>query len=393
MTSAAYPLWTLGYGWAGQTVTATDFHTDAILRMLGDDFDPGGGEVTRTVELVPEPDNELDPCTVSVRFEGEPVGCLPRADAPRYQPPLLGLIGLGYLPTVAARIWSTESNEWDELGNPIRRVRTQIRLGVGDPHTMVPLNDPPADEHTLIPPGDTVQVLRTADHFEVLRRYPATNGTASLLVSLHSVEIGSSRSGRRVVEVRLDSTRIGQLSPSMSEKYLPAIDHLDRRGLTTCARAVLTASPVSAKVTLRARKAFELTEAELNGSPESVPARGIAVPTTVADVVVPADTVQSGTTTNGSTITVREQHDRSLVAVVFDFAEPLTAWQRRVATKVVKHADTLLAGARLDAPAADVTEQQLSAHAPLEVAQEFVDALIGIEDSVFEPAEEFCTQV
>ncbi len=396
---SSYPLWAAGNGWAGQNVVATDFYLDNLLELLGDDFDPAGSETTRTVELTPEPDNEHDPNAVSVRFRDRTIGYLPREDAARYQPPLLELIGLGYLPTVDARISASESNDWDELGNPRRTVHAQIRLRLTGPETMVPSNDPPAAPYTLVPPGSSVQVLRTADHFDVLRCYPATNGAAALLVSLHPVDHGSGRSGRRLVEVRLDGRRIGQLSPAMSEKYLPAIDHLAGRGLTACARAVATASPVSAKVALRARKAFELSDAELNGPPTTIPARGVPVPddallradAPAADTAPPAEvSVQSGVTAAGSTITVWERHSRSIVSVLFEFREPPTAWQRKVATKVVAKAGALLAGTGTEAPAAEFSDAKLEAHAPLDCAQEFVDALIGIEDSEFSAAEEFC---
>lgn len=388
----SYPLWAVTYGWAAQEVAGTEHYLPAILAMTGDVTLNGSDFIARTVQLVPEPDNDFDPTAVSVRYHDNLIGYLPADDASKYHQPLLRLLELGFMPTVEARTWISERTSWDEFGNSERTEYATVRLLLSGPETMVPLNDPPQDDYTILPIGHSVQVLKTVEHFETLRRYPVTDGTASLLAELHGVE-PSGRSTKEVVEVRLDGERIGQLSPAMSEKFLPALRHFRERGLVTCARAVLKASPVSAKVTLHAQKAFELSADELNGEPTTVPSRGVTPPTGAANPLdePAADTVQSGVTSQGSTVTVTERPRVGIITVLFEYRVPPTAWQQKILRKVLAKADSLMRQDQLTADSPTVfNDKQLEGHVPLGSGQEFVDALIGIEDSDFTEAEEFC---
>ena len=381
-----YPLWTTSHGWAGQEVVRTEDFLPTIMQMLGDDFDPNGGDCTRTMEIIPEPDNETDRYAVSVRFDDKVVGYLPRADAIRYHRPLLEVVRIGYVPTVEARVWAGERTEYDDHGSPRRRTRTQLNLKLTSPETMLPQNDPPRAAYTLLPGGSAIQVRGTNDHFDVLRRYPGDGGASSLIVTLHAIEAVPVRT----VEVRLDGHRIGNLSTTMSDAFLPTIDHFSGRGLRVAARAVLNASLIAANVTLSAPKAFEMSSADLLGDPATVPTRGVGPASETESLVPMEDSVQTGVTARGSTITVTEKPSMSLVAVAVDFVRPLTAWQQKIASKVFAKAAELLASRDLEAPTAYVVDAELHAYAPLDCAQEFLDALISIEESDFATAQEFC---
>ncbi|MGW4350749.1 HIRAN domain-containing protein [Nocardia sp. NPDC004582] len=412
-----YPLWTLGVGgWAGQEVVGSFAYIPNVLWMLGGEFDPRGAEVSRTVELIPEPQNSHDPNAVSVRFQAKTIGYLPREDAVRYQGRLLELMAGGFIPTVGARIWASEHPEWDERGRERKVVRAQIHLYLASPDTMAPVNDPPAGLYTMLPEGGSVQVGKTGEHFEWLDRYRTESGTALVLVTLVPWEERTARTVKRVAEVRLDGVRIGQLTPAMSEKFLPAVDHLLARGLEVVAPAVVMASPVSATVSLRAKKAFELPPQVLNGPPMTVLARGIeppARPATSGDVD-PADSmptsnstelqsntidldgsrdeVQTAVTASGSRITVTESPTTGLVTVTLVFAEPLTTWQSRIASEVIATGRRLMNGHGSQIVAPELTDTTLTAVAPLAQAQAFVDALIGIDDSDFTAAQHFTAQ-
>lgn len=400
-TGREYALWDIHHGWASQEVVGSHAYIANVQIMLGADFNPRGAELTRTLELIPEPDNPFDRFAVSVRFQDTTIGYLPRTDASRYHRPLLDLIALGFTPTVGARIWASERPEWDEDGTERQSIHTSIYLRLSSPATMTPLNDPPTEHHTTFPDGGSVQVLKAVDHFDILRRYPTDAGIGTLVVTLHAITLPSTRAVKRVVEIRLDGQRIGQLSPSMSEKYLPAIDHFESRGLHSAARAVLNASPVSAKVSLHAQKAFELSMDVLDGPPLTVPARGVNRPDLSATFTVneigpdnnmSGETVQTGRTELGSVITVTEQPATGLVTLSMEFAQPLTAWQSKVATKVLATAARLITSQGLRAQAASLTNLAVTASAPLDCAQEFVDALIGVEDSDFGAAQAFNDQ-
>ncbi|MGW5454751.1 HIRAN domain-containing protein [Nocardia sp. NPDC003979] len=384
-----YSLWTTSRGWAAQDVVGTQSYLPNFLGMLGDDFDPRGTETRRTVELVPEPDNPYDRNAVAVRFANQTIGYLPREDAIRYHRPLLELMNRGYIPVAQGRIWAREYSEWDDHGREQRRLSTDVHLYVASPETMFPLNDPPVVPYTMLPEGSAVQVLRTGEHADVLTRFHTDGGERPVIVSLVAVDQASARSTKRVVEVRIDGDRVGQLSPAMSEKYLPAIDHFGARGWVTAARAMLTASAVSATLSLRAQKAHELSGDALTGPPAVVPPRGVSGPVAPSTRSASAVEVQSGVTGNGSKITVRESGTESLITVTIEFARPLTAWQSKVAQKVQATAQQLLAREQLTAPPVTLTNQTFAASAPLAIGQEFVDALIGIDDSDFGAAQEF----
>ncbi|MGW4535408.1 hypothetical protein ACWEOI_31100 [Nocardia sp. NPDC004340] len=291
---------------------------------------------------------------------------------------------------------------------------------------MAPLNDPPAEPYTMLPDGGSVQVGKTGEHFDWLGRYGPGSGSALVLVTLVPREERTARTVKRVAEIRLDGVRIGQLTPAMSEKFLPAVDHLLARGLAVVAPAVVTASAVSATVSLRAKKAFELPPEVLNGPPVTVLARGIEPPARPAPPVAPDgtdsisasnppefqghpielddqfelddpvavadpdDEVQTAVTASGSRITVTESPTRKTVAVALEFAQPLTTWQSRVASDVLTTGRRLLAnGNGMDAQIPELTDCSLFAVAPLDRAQAFVDALIGIDDSDFTAAQHF----
>ena len=388
----SYPLWSGSYDWAAQAVVGTDHYMPAILAMVGDVHFSGSDFIARTVELIPETDNEFDATAVSVRYRDETIGHLPADDAAKYHQALLRLLELGFTPTAEARTSISERTSYDEFGNSERTEHASVRLLLSGPHTMLPLNDPPDGSYTILPAGHSVQVLKTTEHFETLRRYPVADGTASLLVELRGVE-PAGRSTKEIVEVHLDGARIGQLSPGMSDKFLPALRYFGERGLATCARAILKASPVSAKVTLHARRAFEMSAAELDGEPTTVPPLGITPPAgSGAPVVeVAPDTVQSGETVHGSTITVTERPGAGPVTAVFEYRTAPTAWQQKILRKVLTKADDLCGQEQLETEPATLADNRLEGHVPLAVGQEFVDALIGVEDSDFTEAEEFCS--
>ncbi|APA97260.1 hypothetical protein NS506_03207 [Nocardia seriolae] len=231
---------------------------------------------------------------------------------------------------------------------------------------MVPLNNPPVEAYTLLPAGGSVQVGKTGEHFDRLSRYRTASGVGVVIVTLVPVEERTARTVKRVVEVRLDGVRIGQLTPAMSEKFLPAVDHLLGRGLVVAAPAVVTASTVSAKVGLQAQKAFELSPEVLNGAAVMVPARGIErpkPPEAQGDTVSldAAETeVQTAVLASGSRITVTESPSEQVVSVAIEFVQPLTTWQSRVASEVSATGRRLLGnGSGPGAGGSELTDRSL----------------------------------
>lgn len=379
-----YPLWTTEYGWASQEVAGEHHYRDEILRVVGDDLTADGADTTRTVELIPEPDNPHDRYAVSIRFVNRTLGYLPRDDALRYHRLVSELLDEKLVPIVRARIVVRRVVLWDDDGHTRPDLRVGIYLYLTSPDTAVPINDPPERDYTLLPSGGSVQVLKTNDHFDVVRRHLPASGTGMLVVTLAAIDVRTSRTSKRHIDVRLDGERIGQFSAAMSEKFLPAVDHFDARGLMTAARAMIVASTVSAKITVRALKAFELDEDILMGAPITIPHRRRSRPDASQAPQSMPDSVISGVTTAGSAIVVTERHSLSIVEVTIDTrTQPLTAWQTKEARRLAQAGSVSLAAAGISSSAADISPERVHAYGPLDRAQEFVDAFIGIEDSNF----------
>ena len=147
-------------------------------------------------------------------------------------------------------------------------MRATVQLSLGDPETALPLNDPPPVPYTFLPRSSIVQVTREDEHFDALLRFVPSGGYGLLFVTLHE---DASRTSRPVVEVRIDSTCIGQLTPQMSQRFLPMIRHLADRGLLTACWGDITGSSVAAEVRIDGVKANEADTTLLEGDPVTIP--------------------------------------------------------------------------------------------------------------------------
>lgn len=136
-------------------------------------------------------------------------------------------------------------------------------VSLPDPDLCVPLNDPPSEGWALLPWGSAIQVTKESDHLDVLLDFVPPTGNGQILVTLHLFGAGA-RTKYDGVEVRLGGERIGELTKASSQKFGAAVRHFDGLGLTTVARAHIKGSSLSAEVTLKAAKAHELTESDLD---------------------------------------------------------------------------------------------------------------------------------
>ncbi|MCK7676212.1 hypothetical protein [Corynebacterium pygosceleis] len=204
-------------------------------------------------DLVVEPDNPYSKSghAISVRYDNRVIGYIPSEDKEIF-PAVARLAASGYDARVLARMWRAGTSEY-----------AIISLALGDPEIAVPLNDPPTEGWALLPEGKTIQVTKEEHHFDVLQDFVPASGRGLLLVTLHEIETGV-RSKRKIVEVRLEGERIGELSTVSSAKLLPAVQHLDALGLTTVCRAVITGSAIAAEMVLKVATAAYLDDSILD---------------------------------------------------------------------------------------------------------------------------------
>ena len=260
-----YRLWTEARTWCDHEITVEDLYLPAIRSLFPSAFGSGRQELTTEVQLIPEPTGPQGNWSISIRAQERTIGYLDPAAAPQWAAPIRRIVASGFVPTTSAKIWASEYDGWD---GP--EFRPSVYIALGEPHLAIPLNSPPAGPYTLLPRSAIVQVTKEAEHFDVLRHHVPTSGHGLLFVTLVECQPTASRA-KPHVEVRIDDQRVGQLTPQMSQRFLPMIQHLAARGLTTAAWGDIKGSAVAAEVRVDGIKANEATSAVLDGPPVTIP--------------------------------------------------------------------------------------------------------------------------
>lgn len=218
-----YQLWTQARSWGDYDLEIEAEFVPAIRSLFPQIWPGGGQEHLSEVHLLPEPDGSRGPWAISVRTEGKTIGYLGAADSTKWAGVLRRILASGYLPTTTCRVYGYEYDGWDEL-----EFRPTARIALGNPQDALPLNDPPAVPHTVLPRSSFVQVTKEDEHFDALAKYVPVAGRGVLYATLHERQpAGRSKAH---VEVRINDERIGQLTPQTSQRFLPLIKHLERRG-------------------------------------------------------------------------------------------------------------------------------------------------------------------
>lgn len=234
----------------------------AMRALYPKDWDGRYGQIDLDFEIIPEPAGPHGEWSLSARACGMTIGYLP--DPQPWADPIRRVVASGYRPVTNGHIWAGENpyNENPFDGTP--------RLNLGEPLNALPLNDPPTRPYTLLPRGSIVQVTKEEDHTNPLLTHVPPHGSGPIILTLH--EVSPLRgSAKPYVEVRIDDERIGQLTPQMSQRFLPMIRHFDGRGLTTAVCGDITGSQVAAEVRVESIKANEADEECLNGPPVNIP--------------------------------------------------------------------------------------------------------------------------
>lgn len=261
----SYRLWTSARPWGDYEVVVETEFIPAIRSLFPKVWPGGGQEISHEVHLIPEPGGSRGPWAVSVRALDRTIGYLAPGDAPAWAGVIRRVIASGFIPATFCRIYGYEYDGWDEV-----EFRPNVRIALGSPVEALPINDPPAVPHTLLPQSSVVQVTKEDEHFDALARFVPASGRGVLFVTLH--ERQPEGRAKAHVEVRIDDERIGQLTPQTSQRFLPLIRHLRDRGLLTACRGDITGSAVAAEVRVDAIKANEATPEVLEGPPVTIPA-------------------------------------------------------------------------------------------------------------------------
>lgn len=273
--SAQYALWNEQRGdWCNYDIVGEKSYGSTIRNLLPTDWSRDGFELRRDFALVPEPGNTYDPWAISVRADGRTVGYLQREDCQAWANAVRRVVASGYVPVVPGRIYAFEAvrwEDWDGRNDPPKEFAAKVQLKLGDPQSALPINNPPSVPYTIIPRSAIVQVTKEDEHSGELLKFVPDAGYGMLYVTLHECASVRSASNKTVVEVRIDDECIGQLTPQMSQRFLPMIRHLESRGLVTVCWGDIKGSAVAAEVRIDGIKANEADGVVLDGAPVTLP--------------------------------------------------------------------------------------------------------------------------
>lgn len=256
-------------GYPNTEVAGEFARTDSIHRAIG--RKPKRDEEIELTDLVaalvPEPSNPHDANAVMVQINGQHVGYLEKEDAERYRLVITQVWNAGFVAATGARVWASARATYDS--KKLKYV-ARVTLALNEPHLLLPLNDPPMDDHSVLPWGNGLQVTGEEQHQDVLSRYTTSLGDGVVLGTLRVIQGGTARAPKDIVEVCIDGERIGQLTPGSSQHFVPTIRHLQSEGRAVVAWVRIKGNAIAVQATLQATKAHELT-AEWFAEPETVP--------------------------------------------------------------------------------------------------------------------------
>jgi hypothetical protein len=247
-----------GTGHCGQQVVGESRYADALRRAVVHRDRSSTGELMVDAVLVPEPGNRYDANAVAVTIDGRNVGYLPREDAPPYAAVLGRLADRGVLARVPARLW------WEHLD--AGTLFASVSLDLAPAELLLPINALP-EGAVEIPRGGAMQVTGEDAHLDRLTPLLGSQPVVAAYASLHEITERRPRSERQIVEVRINGSRVGQLTPAMSEHLLVLIRHATELGLALHARAHVRGNALKADVVVYPTRAADLAQSWIASLP------------------------------------------------------------------------------------------------------------------------------
>lgn len=206
----------------------------------------------------------VDGVRIRADIDSVTVGWLPADVTAQYMPDLAHLAGRNQRLRVTARVQVYSGFDPDDSVGWISSAKVNTYLSLAEPHLLRPLNPPPSQAHVELPEGRKQKVAVTAE--------PIANGTGPWIrpegsgwvhCHLRPSITQSARSSREVVEVCIDSTVIGTLTPAMSKNFLPLVKLVLDSGRLPVARGLIKGNRVQVEMSVAALKASEVSQAWL----------------------------------------------------------------------------------------------------------------------------------
>lgn len=194
--------------------------------------------------------SSADPDTIFVVVSGYTVGRLGHDDVRRYREQVaIADAAQTHIP-VSMRLWAR-----DDEGI----IRSRASVQVCAPNLIQPPAKLPDGAYVVLPHGTKVQVTGEDAHLAELAAILAGRPEVAVVATLHEAPpVG--RATKTRVEVRIEDQRVGALSPTMAEHFLPTVQAASAVGLLVVCRASVVGSSLKADVILDAAKSGDLTQ-------------------------------------------------------------------------------------------------------------------------------------
>jgi hypothetical protein len=232
-----------GRGYYDQSVAGESHYFRDLAHLAGPDLT---GELELTASLQREPKNRYDPKAVKVIIAGRHIGYLPREDASEYTAALQFMEQEGRLATCKARLWWSRQRD-DFIAS--------VSLDLADPAHVAPVVLPDTTRRRVILPGRrSYKIQGESEHMDVLtplmnRAYIA--GKVAAYGTVHIVEQKMARSTRKVIVVRIEDNKIGELTKQISTKFLPLVEPLENTGIACYAVVLLSGNALAVEADIR----------------------------------------------------------------------------------------------------------------------------------------------
>jgi len=216
--------------------------------------------------LVREVDNPYDSNAIAVWVDARyQVGHLDRDSARKYAA-RLDQLEVGTFLQVPARVWIGPVTDWDEdLEEGITKIVGSVTVRLPDPEGVMPYNELPVIPYAVLPWGRVVQIAGEEAHMDVLRTMSLGEAPRHVAVTLHVVEDPRRSGGSNpLVEVRLDGSRIGEMSKAMSAQLHDLVTYVTDRGRVPVARATIRGSDLRVEVVVNVARTVDVPQAWLD---------------------------------------------------------------------------------------------------------------------------------
>ncbi|WP_345454179.1 DUF2510 domain-containing protein [Nocardioides marinquilinus] len=198
------------------------------------------------------------------------VGWVPADVARGYLHVFRAMTTVQQVPRVTAQVriydnqdaWEDSGLDVDALGRDSIWVTAYISLA--EPHLLRPINARPNHRSVELPEGRKQKVAVTvAAGGAQARAWIRPEGAAWVYCSLQPLTEKLARSTREVVQVWIDETAVGSLTPAMSKNFLPLVRLLSDSGRVPVARGIVKGNHLQLEMSVAALKASEVPQSWL----------------------------------------------------------------------------------------------------------------------------------